>query len=308
MNLGSVQWPEPVEGALAGLKFLTTGVFDTIERQDLHDIITGSGGRIYSGMSKYLDYLLVGRDAGPAKLADADEYNITKLSEEETYNFLMEKLSNAPKNENENVEEEKVKVKKASTSSASSSQKSKASKRKNEPAHASSNGRIKGEIEDTKNSAGIKADSSSTKGPVVKKEKVERTQEEEEEEAEVPEAEAEEGPLIDEDDSQATTTKPKKELVRGKPSANKKTQGKPKNSISSEENVSKTSNNKKEAGTIKIEPQDEAESESSEATEAGAKKKRPGKMQGNVNSRGKKDNGGSAGNFSPRKTRSKSGK
>lgn len=95
-NLGTVEWPEAVPGTLTGLKFLSTGVFETIERDELYDIIRASGGRVYSSFSKHLDYLLVGRDAGPAKLADAEEYKVKILDEHETYEFLCQKLSGAP--------------------------------------------------------------------------------------------------------------------------------------------------------------------------------------------------------------------
>jgi len=92
-NLGAVQWPRPKAGCLAGLKFLSTGVYETIERDDLYDLLKGCGARVYSGMSKNLDYLLVGRDAGPVKLQNASDWGINQLSEEDFFNFITEKIN-----------------------------------------------------------------------------------------------------------------------------------------------------------------------------------------------------------------------
>lgn len=76
------------------MKFLSTGVYETIEREELIDLIKGSGGHYYSGMSKNLHYLLVGRDAGPVKLRTAEECGITQLSEEEFFAFITDKIEN----------------------------------------------------------------------------------------------------------------------------------------------------------------------------------------------------------------------
>ena len=131
-NLGAIEWPQAKSGRLTGIKFLSTGVFETIERDDLYEIIKSSGGRVYSGFSKNLDYLLVGRDAGPAKLADAEDHNITTLNEEATHAFLLEKLSgegNQETPESSSSKEKKVPVKKESKSKQSKA----VAKRKNDP-------------------------------------------------------------------------------------------------------------------------------------------------------------------------------
>ena len=95
-NLGSVQWPSPVESALAGKRFLLTGVMETITRDDLKNLITKSSGRVMTSFPKQLDYLIVGRDAGPSKLEKANEQGVTTLDEEACYQFLCQQLGQQP--------------------------------------------------------------------------------------------------------------------------------------------------------------------------------------------------------------------
>lgn len=61
---GTVEWPNAKPGCLRGMKFLTTGILETIAREDAVQLLTDCGGHVMSGMSKNLSYLIVGRDAG----------------------------------------------------------------------------------------------------------------------------------------------------------------------------------------------------------------------------------------------------
>jgi hypothetical protein len=92
--IGTVEWPEPKKGALDGIRLLRTGVFETITGDDLDVLMRKCGAWVYSGMSKNLDYLLVGRDAGPMKIKMANEMGIPQLAEEEFYNFITDKIKN----------------------------------------------------------------------------------------------------------------------------------------------------------------------------------------------------------------------
>ena len=91
-RLGEVEWPKSKAGALTGKKFLVTGVMETIDRQELVDTIKESGGHVMSGMSKNLDYLIVGRDAGPSKLEKAAQMGLNQLTEDETLSLLKDVL------------------------------------------------------------------------------------------------------------------------------------------------------------------------------------------------------------------------
>lgn len=88
-----MEWPKPKPGCLKGVKILSTGVFETIEREDMISLLTDCGAHYYSGMSPNLHYLLVGRDAGPVKLQVAAERGIPQLSEAEFFKWITDKTS-----------------------------------------------------------------------------------------------------------------------------------------------------------------------------------------------------------------------
>lgn len=111
-NLGTVVWPQPKAGVLKGVKILSTGVFETIERDDLVNLLEGCGAHYYSGMSPHLHYLLVGRDAGPVKLQVAEEKGIPQLTEEQFYEWIKEKIENYVPTAEDLEDTKKIKVKK----------------------------------------------------------------------------------------------------------------------------------------------------------------------------------------------------
>ena len=68
--------------------FVISGTFDNYERDDLKDIILKNGGRVLSGVSGKLDYLLAGENMGPAKLEKAQKLGVTIISVAELQNML----------------------------------------------------------------------------------------------------------------------------------------------------------------------------------------------------------------------------
>jgi len=70
----------PQEGPLAGKRLLVTGTFPGVRREDLIAYIQAHGGTYASGLSRTLDYLVVGQDAGPTKLQKAHQLGIRLLS------------------------------------------------------------------------------------------------------------------------------------------------------------------------------------------------------------------------------------
>jgi DNA ligase (NAD+) len=68
---------------LEGKTFVISGVFENFERDDLKVKIEVNGGRVLSGVSGKLNYLLAGANMGPAKLEKARKLGVTILSEEE---------------------------------------------------------------------------------------------------------------------------------------------------------------------------------------------------------------------------------
>lgn len=68
---------------LEGKTFVISGVFENFDRDDLKVKIEVNGGRILSGVSGKLNYLLAGANMGPSKLEKARKLGVTILSEEE---------------------------------------------------------------------------------------------------------------------------------------------------------------------------------------------------------------------------------
>jgi DNA ligase (NAD+) len=82
---------QPVEKEstrLAGKSFVISGVFVNYERDALKDKIEANGGKVLSGISGKLDYLLAGDKLGPSKLEKAQKLGVTILSEEEFEKML----------------------------------------------------------------------------------------------------------------------------------------------------------------------------------------------------------------------------
>jgi DNA ligase (NAD+) len=68
---------------LAGKTFVVSGVFEKYERDELKDKIEANGGKVLSGVSGKLDYLLAGDKMGPAKLEKARKLGVSIITEQE---------------------------------------------------------------------------------------------------------------------------------------------------------------------------------------------------------------------------------
>lgn len=75
--------PEKVSDVLGGKSFVISGTFANYERDQLKDIIVANGGRILSGVSGKLDYLVAGDNMGPSKLEKAEKLGVKIISEQE---------------------------------------------------------------------------------------------------------------------------------------------------------------------------------------------------------------------------------
>jgi len=76
------------EGALAGQTFLFTGTLSKLKRSDAEEMVEAQGGKILSGVSSKLNYLVVGEDAG-SKLEKAKKINSVKILTEDEFLDLM---------------------------------------------------------------------------------------------------------------------------------------------------------------------------------------------------------------------------
>jgi DNA ligase (NAD+) len=80
--------PEKESDVLANKSFVISGTFEGYERDDLQEIILKNGGRILSGVSGKLDYLLAGDNMGPSKREKAEKLGVTIISEKDFEKML----------------------------------------------------------------------------------------------------------------------------------------------------------------------------------------------------------------------------
>lgn len=74
--------------ALTGKTFVISGVFRQFDREELKLKIEANGGKVLSGVSGKLDYLLAGDNMGPSKLEKATKLGVKIISEEEFSGML----------------------------------------------------------------------------------------------------------------------------------------------------------------------------------------------------------------------------
>lgn len=72
---------------IEGKTFVVTGTLSRMSRREVEALITSSGGKTSSSVSKRTDYVVFGENAG-SKLDKANELGIKKLSEEEFFDLI----------------------------------------------------------------------------------------------------------------------------------------------------------------------------------------------------------------------------
>ena len=80
--------PEKESNVLEGKSFVISGTFEHYDREQLQEIILKNGGRLLSGVSGKLDYLVAGDNMGPSKLAKAEKLGVKIISEKEFEKLL----------------------------------------------------------------------------------------------------------------------------------------------------------------------------------------------------------------------------
>ncbi len=68
--------------ALEGKTLLYTGTFEGFSREEIEQKIAANGGKLVSGVSKKLDFLIVGSSPGPSKITKAETLGVKMISEE----------------------------------------------------------------------------------------------------------------------------------------------------------------------------------------------------------------------------------
>ncbi|XP_045760697.1 replication factor C subunit 1 [Maniola jurtina] len=113
-HLGSKEIPEGPPDCLKDCAFLLTGVLDSFERDEVVAAITKYGGCIKSGISRKVTHVLAGDEAGPAKLAKAEELGIKIINEDEFLKMIKDstnrhKPTNSKETKKENDEKKSAK-------------------------------------------------------------------------------------------------------------------------------------------------------------------------------------------------------
>ncbi|AUD01709.1 NAD-dependent DNA ligase LigA [Spirosoma pollinicola] len=87
--VGEKKMVEQEGDSLTGKTFLYTGTFENFSREELESRIEANGGRLLSGISKKLNYLIVGENAGPSKVEKAKKLNVPMIGEDEFMAMLV---------------------------------------------------------------------------------------------------------------------------------------------------------------------------------------------------------------------------
>jgi len=92
LQMNNVKKETMGEGGLSGQSFLFTGTMNKLKRSEAEAMAEAQGGKILSGVSSKLNYLVVGDDAG-SKLEKAKKINTIKIiSEDQFIELVSEKL------------------------------------------------------------------------------------------------------------------------------------------------------------------------------------------------------------------------
>lgn len=85
------------EGAgLVGKTFLYTGTFTNFSREELEAKIDANGGKLLSGISKKLNYLIVGENPGPSKVQKAEKLGVPLITEDAFVALLTTEPTSEP--------------------------------------------------------------------------------------------------------------------------------------------------------------------------------------------------------------------
>ncbi|XP_060810541.1 replication factor C subunit 1 isoform X2 [Amyelois transitella] len=98
-HLGAKEIPEGPPNCLKDYAFLLTGVLDSFEREVITNAITKYGGCVKNSISKKVTHVLAGEDAGPAKMAKAQELGIKIINEDQFLDMIAHPNTDKGKSE-----------------------------------------------------------------------------------------------------------------------------------------------------------------------------------------------------------------
>ena len=98
--------------SIQGLVFVLTGVYESLEREEMTEIVKKLGGKVTTSLSRNTKYLVVGAEAGESKLTKAKSLGTPTLSEDDFLNLIREKSGKEKENKTPKTSPEKVEDKK----------------------------------------------------------------------------------------------------------------------------------------------------------------------------------------------------
>ena len=110
-NPGSKDIPQGSPDCLAGLVFVLTGVFESLEREEMAEIVKSLGGKVTTSLSKNTKYLVVGEEAGETKVVKANSLGTPQLTEDGLLDLIRDKTVRGKENKTPKTSPEKVEVK-----------------------------------------------------------------------------------------------------------------------------------------------------------------------------------------------------
>ena len=114
-NPGSKEIPKGSPNCLAGLVFVLSGVYDSLEREEAGELIKKLGGKVTGNVSKNTTYLVAGDEAGASKLEKAATFGTKQISEDGLLDLIRErtvkeKENKTPKSSPEKKEDVKAEM------------------------------------------------------------------------------------------------------------------------------------------------------------------------------------------------------
>lgn len=113
---GAKEIPVGAENCLAGMTFVFTGLLESISREEGQELVKRYGGKVTTGPSSKTTFVVLGSDAGPAKLRKIRELSIKTINEDGLFELIRRFPANGgdgkaaeKNNEKKKAEMEKIK-------------------------------------------------------------------------------------------------------------------------------------------------------------------------------------------------------
>ena len=110
-NPGSKVVPAGSPNCLAGLVFVLSGVCESLEREEMAEIIKKLGGKVTTSVSKNTTFLVAGEEAGTSKLDKAASLGTKVITEDQFLELIVEKTVKEKENKTPKTSPEKVEIK-----------------------------------------------------------------------------------------------------------------------------------------------------------------------------------------------------